>query len=149
MPEGTTRSRFMTIPAVAAELGVSRGTVYRLVRRNALPVTRIGEGPLRIPVAAFQDWLAAREREALASVVMTPQKARARTLPGLGTRAETIVNEDTPSLCRQLRDSVLAPVVRAREATEDGDMWLVEGALEAVEMELLGILSGLEQRRAA
>jgi hypothetical protein len=51
---------------------------------------------------------------------------------------------DTPEICRRLRDHVLSPVVRAREANEDGDRWLVEGALEAVEVALAGIVDQLE-----
>jgi excisionase family DNA binding protein len=39
-----TRCPFLTVPDVAAELRVDRGTVYRLIRSGRLPHVRFGTG---------------------------------------------------------------------------------------------------------
>ncbi len=63
----TTPAPFLSVGELAAELHVSRGQAYRLVRDREVPSTRFG-GCIRIPRTALETWLADREREALASI---------------------------------------------------------------------------------
>ena len=51
--------RLMTVDEVAAMLGVSRPTVYRLVRRRHLPASRVGER-LRFRPAHIDDYVDSR-----------------------------------------------------------------------------------------
>jgi excisionase family DNA binding protein len=51
----------MTMAEVAAHLGVSRTTVYDLVKRRGLPAFRIGFD-WRFSVALFDDWLKEQEK---------------------------------------------------------------------------------------
>lgn len=48
-------------------------------------------------------------------------------------------------LVRALRERVLSPLVWAREALQDGDLFLVGEGLDAVETELARLVEGLEQ----
>jgi excisionase family DNA binding protein len=56
-----TTPRLLTVPQVAARLGVSRVTIYRLIHENELPAVRLRGGPkrapLRIPEDEFEAWL--------------------------------------------------------------------------------------------
>jgi excisionase family DNA binding protein len=65
-PTTTTGSPFLTVPEVAAELRIDRGTVYRLIRRGVLPTVQIGTGPgpgqiIRIRADALERFIADRE----------------------------------------------------------------------------------------
>ena len=56
-------------PAQVAELlGVSRSRVYQLIAAGVIPVVRVG-GAIRIPQAAWEEWLRGRSEAALASLV--------------------------------------------------------------------------------
>jgi excisionase family DNA binding protein len=52
---------------IAERLGLSAGRIYQLIAAGAIPVVRVG-GALRIPRAAWDEWLRARSEEALASL---------------------------------------------------------------------------------
>lgn len=49
----------LSVREAAAHLGVSRNTVYDLIRADALPHLRIGNR-LRVPTQPLRDWIAAR-----------------------------------------------------------------------------------------
>ena len=56
-------------PAQVAELlGVSRSRVYQLIAAGTIPVVRVG-GAIRIPQAAWEEWLKGRSDEAMSSLV--------------------------------------------------------------------------------
>jgi excisionase family DNA binding protein len=57
------RSRFLTVAEVADELRVSSMTVYRLIKSEQLPATRVGKS-LRIRVDDVERFLAGRYTEA-------------------------------------------------------------------------------------
>jgi excisionase family DNA binding protein len=57
-------SRIMAPREAAARLGVSRATVYRMIRDGQMPSTTI-RGRLRIPAPAFERWLADHSAAAL------------------------------------------------------------------------------------
>lgn len=63
----TAEIEFLSVAELGARLRVSRTTAYLLVRTREVPSIRLG-GTIRIPVSAFDRWLADREQEALASV---------------------------------------------------------------------------------
>ena len=51
---------------IAAQLGVTTGRIYQLIRAGVIPALRIG-GAVRIPRAAWEDWLEEQRREATAA----------------------------------------------------------------------------------
>jgi excisionase family DNA binding protein len=51
------RSPLLTVPEVAAHLGVSRQHVYRLISEGRLPAVRLSERRLRVPRPALEAWL--------------------------------------------------------------------------------------------
>lgn len=56
--------RFFLRPTEAAEvLGLSRSTVYRLIKDGVLPSVRLGRRGVRVPAALLQEWVAARVDE--------------------------------------------------------------------------------------
>lgn len=57
------KNRFLTVAEVAKELRVSTMTVYRLIKAEQLPATRIGKS-LRIRTGDVADYLAGRYTEA-------------------------------------------------------------------------------------
>lgn len=57
------KNRFLTVAEVAEELRVSTMTVYRLIKAEQLPATRIGKS-LRIRTGDVEDYLAGRYTEA-------------------------------------------------------------------------------------
>jgi excisionase family DNA binding protein len=57
------RSQFLTVAEVADELRVSSMTVYRLIKSEQLPATRVGKS-LRIRIDDVERFLAGRYTEA-------------------------------------------------------------------------------------
>ncbi|HZO71135.1 MAG TPA: helix-turn-helix domain-containing protein [Ktedonobacteraceae bacterium] len=53
----------LTIPMVAAKLGVSRPTVYDLIYRHGLPSLKLGRSR-RVAAASLERWLQEREQSA-------------------------------------------------------------------------------------
>jgi excisionase family DNA binding protein len=51
-------SGFLTVAAVAEDLGVSPRTILRWVNRGELEALRLPGGRLRIPQSAYTDWIA-------------------------------------------------------------------------------------------
>jgi excisionase family DNA binding protein len=53
---------FLTVEEAARYLRVSPPTLYRRIAQGVLPAVRLGpgSGPLRIPVAELDEWVAAR-----------------------------------------------------------------------------------------
>ena len=60
---------------VAPRLGVSPRRVYQLVREGGLPAIRQGRA-IRIPRAAFEQWLADCATRALSAVLSATDEAR-------------------------------------------------------------------------
>lgn len=60
-------SDYLTTREVAARLGVTVRQVHRLARQGRIPHIRRGR-LIRVPVAAWEAWLAQQSREALAVV---------------------------------------------------------------------------------
>lgn len=58
---------------IAERLGVTASRVYQLIAAGTIPVVRVG-GALRIPRAAWDEWLRGRSAEALASLSDVPSK---------------------------------------------------------------------------
>lgn len=52
------QQEMLTVREVADRLRVGIGTAYRLMRSPGFPSVRVG-GQIRVPVAAFEAWLAA------------------------------------------------------------------------------------------
>lgn len=52
----------LTIPQVMNILGVGRTRLYELIKREKLPVVRIGPGAVRIKLDSLQNWIQDRER---------------------------------------------------------------------------------------
>ncbi len=63
MAKDATRSRFLTVAEVAEELRVSSMTVYRLIKSEQMPATRVGKS-LRIREDDVESFLAGRYTEA-------------------------------------------------------------------------------------
>ena len=63
MAQDGSRSRFLTVAEVADELRVSSMTVYRLIKSEQLPATRVGKS-LRIRTDDVERFLAGRYTEA-------------------------------------------------------------------------------------
>ena len=62
---------------IAGRLDVTVGRIYQLIAAGVIPVVRVG-GSLRIPVAAWDEWLRGRSEEALASLRRTADKSAER-----------------------------------------------------------------------
>lgn len=63
MTQDGARSRFLTVAEVAEELRVSTMTVYRLIKAEQLPATRVGKS-LRIRTDDVERFLEGRYTEA-------------------------------------------------------------------------------------
>lgn len=63
MAQDASRNRFLTVAEVAQELRVSTMTVYRLIKSEQLPATRVGKS-LRIREADVDRFLEGRFTEA-------------------------------------------------------------------------------------
>jgi len=59
--------RFLRPVDIASALGVSVSRIYQLLSAGAIPATRVG-GAIRIPRAAWDEWLKKTSEEALASL---------------------------------------------------------------------------------
>lgn len=57
----------LRVSEVAPLLGVKRGRVYRLIREGVLPHVQVA-GAIKIPRAAFEQWLREKEQQALQAV---------------------------------------------------------------------------------
>lgn len=60
---------------IASLLGVTSGRVYQLIADGVIPATRIGRA-LRIPRAAWEAWLLAQRRQAVAQARRARHRAR-------------------------------------------------------------------------
>lgn len=58
LPPPRVKDKWLTVQAIAAELEVSKMTVYRLVHAGDLPAKRIGRS-LRVSETAFEEYLRA------------------------------------------------------------------------------------------
>lgn len=58
---------FLSVTEAGRRIGVSRKTAYNLVRDGVMPVIWL-RGVRRVPVGALEQWVADRDREALAAV---------------------------------------------------------------------------------
>ena len=56
---------FLRPREVAALLGVTRDRIYTLVRAREIPSTKVG-GAIRIPRDAWERWVSAKSKQALA-----------------------------------------------------------------------------------
>ena len=54
----------LSIPEVAASLGLGRSKVYELIAKEGLPVVRFGRS-VRVSAASLQKWAEERERQTL------------------------------------------------------------------------------------
>jgi excisionase family DNA binding protein len=54
----------LSIPDVAASLGLGRSKVYELIAKEGLPVVRFGRS-VRVSVASLQKWVEQREQHPL------------------------------------------------------------------------------------
>jgi excisionase family DNA binding protein len=61
--QDTSRNKFLTVAEVAVELRVSTMTVYRLIKSEQLPATRVGKS-LRIRTDDVERFLTGRYTEA-------------------------------------------------------------------------------------
>jgi excisionase family DNA binding protein len=67
MTTSETEQRLLTVPEVAAQLRVSKLTVYRRIWDGTLPAVRIGKSataPLRVPADKLDTWLFAEKEPA-------------------------------------------------------------------------------------
>jgi excisionase family DNA binding protein len=53
--------RLLTIPEVAERLSVPPAYAYELARRGELPTVRVGRKYIRVPLSAFEKWLAVQQ----------------------------------------------------------------------------------------
>jgi excisionase family DNA binding protein len=60
-------AEFFTVEEIACNLCLTQARIYQLIATGEIPVTRIGNR-IRIPRAAWNQWLADKSAEALASV---------------------------------------------------------------------------------
>jgi len=66
---------FLTIVEVAERLSLTPGRCYQLARAGELPVTRVG-GRLRVPTAAFDEWVRRKAERALATTQHPSSKGK-------------------------------------------------------------------------
>jgi excisionase family DNA binding protein len=59
---------FLTIPEVAAMIGVSSVRAYQMAAQGSFPCVRLSPRRLRVPRAAFRSWLDSQTALALANV---------------------------------------------------------------------------------
>lgn len=57
--ETVSKSKYLTVRQLAAELGISQATAYRLLKSGELPAAQLGPrgAALRVPRAALEAWL--------------------------------------------------------------------------------------------
>jgi excisionase family DNA binding protein len=61
------RREFLRPAQVAPQLGVTTSRVYQLIAAGVIPAIRVG-GAIRVPRAAWEEWLRGRSEQALASL---------------------------------------------------------------------------------
>jgi excisionase family DNA binding protein len=61
-------SPFLTIAEVAELLGVARVRAYEMAAAGAFPAIRLSPRRIRVPRAAFEEWLRTQSERALANV---------------------------------------------------------------------------------
>lgn len=47
----------LTIPEAAQVYGISTSTLYKLSAKREIPILKIGEHKVLIPIAEFEEWL--------------------------------------------------------------------------------------------
>jgi len=57
---------------VASQLGVTTGRIYQLIAAGVIPAIRLGNA-IRIPRAAWEEWLRGRNEDAMASFKGQPR----------------------------------------------------------------------------
>lgn len=62
----TARPLLLSIPEVAASLGLGRSKVYELIAKERLPVIRFGRS-VRVSAASLQKWVEEREQQTLST----------------------------------------------------------------------------------
>ncbi len=68
-PGGQEEARLLTIPEVAAFLGVPKGYTYELARRGDLPTVRVGPKYLRVRASDLRAWLDRARTKGLSSLI--------------------------------------------------------------------------------
>ena len=58
---------FLTVGEISQRLGLSERRVYQLIEKRLLPAIRLGRS-VRVPLAAWEAWLAVQEKRAMAAV---------------------------------------------------------------------------------
>lgn len=71
-PDG---DRLLTIPEVAARLGVPKGYAYELARRGGLPTVRFGKY-VRVRLVDLQEWVTRHHEKGLDKLLMTGEELR-------------------------------------------------------------------------
>ncbi len=61
----TAEQALLTVPEVAAQLGMNPRHVYRLIDEGRLPAVRLSERRLRVPRAALEAWLQVQTNRAV------------------------------------------------------------------------------------
>ncbi len=79
--------QFLSIAAVAAILGVSRPTVYKIVRRGEIPAIRVGD-IVRIPETGLEGYLRSQGLDLETIYRGTGLPATARPSPAAPTRTD-------------------------------------------------------------
>ncbi len=64
LPRATAPPLLLSIPDVAATLGLGRSKVYELIAKEGLPVVRFGRS-VRVSAASLQKWVEQREQHPL------------------------------------------------------------------------------------
>jgi len=58
----------MKVVEVAALLGISTNATYKMIEDRRIPSVRIGKRSVRVPRAAWDEWMAKNTKDALAAV---------------------------------------------------------------------------------
>lgn len=67
--------KFFRPSEVAPSLGITTGRFYQMIRAGQVPATKVG-GSIRIPVSAWNSWLAQQGRAALASLRIPARRGK-------------------------------------------------------------------------
>lgn len=80
--------KLLTLPEVAALLGVPAGYAYELARRGEIPTVRFGKY-VRVSASAVREWVARRQEKGRDTAVSSPYSKRhdrRRAAPATGAR---------------------------------------------------------------